>query len=77
MSIYLGTSGGLDSVEIADVQKTEADFQTFMESRHPEVGADLAEKKELTDDIVGRLDAAIEEFKKTLAAAEVAPAAAS
>ena len=76
MSIYLGTSGGLDGVEIADIQKTEADFQTFMETRHPQIGADLAEKKELTDDIVQRLDAAIEEFKKTLAAS-AAPATAS
>ncbi len=77
MSIYLGTRGGLDNVEIVDVQKAEADFQTFMETRHPQVGADLAEKKELTEDIVARLDAAIEEFKKTFAAAEAAPAATS
>ncbi|MBT3350676.1 MAG: F0F1 ATP synthase subunit alpha [Nitrospinaceae bacterium] len=77
MSIYLGTSGGLDNIEIADVQATEAAFQTFMETRHPQIGVDLAEKKELTDDIVQRLDAAIEEFKKTLVAAEAAPATAS
>ncbi len=76
MSIYLGTSGGLDGVEIPDIQKAEADFHTFMETRHPQIGADLAEKKELTDDIVQRLDAAIEEFKKTFAAA-AAPATAS
>ncbi len=74
MSIYLGTSGALDAVEISSVQKAEADFQTFMETRHPKIGADLAEKKELTDDIVQRLDAAIEEFKKTLAVSEPAAA---
>jgi F-type H+-transporting ATPase subunit alpha len=75
MSIYLGTSGALDAVEISSIEKTEADFQTFMETRHPQIGADLAEKKELTDDIVQRLDAAIEEFKKTLAVSEPASAA--
>jgi F-type H+-transporting ATPase subunit alpha len=77
MSIYLGTSGGLDGVEIAEIQKAEADFQTFMETRHPQVGVDLAEKKELTDDIVRRLDVAIGEFKKALVASEAVPAAAS
>jgi F-type H+-transporting ATPase subunit alpha len=76
MSIYLGTSGGLDGIEIPDIQKAEADFHVFMETRHPQIGVDLADKKELTDDIVQRLDAAIEEFKKTFAAA-TAPATAS
>jgi F-type H+-transporting ATPase subunit alpha len=76
MSIYLGTSGGLDGIEIPDIQKAEADFHVFMETRHPQIGVDLADKKELTNDIVQRLDAAIEEFKKTFAAA-TAPATAS
>jgi F-type H+-transporting ATPase subunit alpha len=76
MSIYLGTSGGLDGIEIPGIQKAEADFHVFMETRHPQIGVDLADKKELTDDIVQRLDAAIEEFKKTFAAA-TAPATAS
>jgi len=76
MSIYLGTSGGLDGIEIPDIQKAEADFHVFMETRHPQIGVDLADKKELTDDIVQRLDAAIEEFKKIFAAA-TAPATAS
>jgi len=77
MSIYLGTKGGLDDVEISGVQKAEAEFQIFMETRHPQVGADLSDKKELTDDIVERLDAAIEEFKKTIATSKAAPAATS
>jgi F-type H+-transporting ATPase subunit alpha len=76
MSIYLGTSGGLDGIEIPGIQKAEADFHVFMETRHPQIGVDLADKKELTNDIVQRLDAAIEEFKKTFAAA-TAPATAS
>ena len=76
MSIYLGTSGGLDGIEIPDIQKAEADFHVFMETRHPQIGVDLADKKELTDDIVQRLDAAIEEFKNIFAAA-TAPATAS
>ena len=77
MSIYLGTKGGLDDVEISGVQKAEAEFQIFMETRHPQVGADLSDKKELTDDIVERLDAAIEEFKKSIATSKAAPAATS
>ncbi|MDA1000997.1 MAG: F0F1 ATP synthase subunit alpha [bacterium] len=66
LSIYLGTRGHLDKVPINKVQEVEAGFLAFMDTSHPKVVSDIAEKKELTDDIVTRLDAAIEGFKKTL-----------
>ncbi len=71
LAIFLGTTGGLDGVEIADVQKAEADFLTFMESSHAQLVSDLEEKKELTADITERLTAAVEAFKKTLVKSEV------
>jgi F-type H+-transporting ATPase subunit alpha len=75
MSIFLGTQGFLDQVAVDQIQKVEADFQVFMESRHPQVVREIAEKRELTDDITKRLRAACEEFTKTLR--EKAPAAAA
>ena len=60
-----------DGVEIANVQKAEADFLIFMESSHAQLVSDIEEKKELTADITERLTAAVEGFKKTLAKSEV------
>ncbi|MBI3127652.1 MAG: F0F1 ATP synthase subunit alpha [Candidatus Tectomicrobia bacterium] len=74
MSIFLGTQGFLDQVAIDQIQKVEADFQVFMESRHPQVVRDISDKRELTEDITKRLRAACEEFSKTIK--EKAPAAA-
>ncbi len=68
MAIFLGTQGYLDDVPLEDVLKVEADFLTFMESAHQQLVADLMEKRELTDDISGRLKAASEEFKKSIKA---------
>ncbi len=77
MAIFLGTSGGLDGVELSEIQKTEADFLTFMESSHAQLVNELVEKKELTADITEKLTAAVEEFKKTLAKTEVSAGVAS
>jgi len=77
MSIFLGTQGYLDQVAIDQIQKVEADFHVFMESRHPQLVRDIAEKRELTEDITKRLKSTIEEFTKTLKEKAPAPAAAA
>ncbi|MDP7387203.1 MAG: hypothetical protein QF593_14370, partial [Nitrospinota bacterium] len=64
--IFLGTQGYLDKIPVEKVAQVEADFHTFMESRHSQLGKTLAEKKELTDDLTAKLKAAIEEFLKTI-----------
>jgi F-type H+-transporting ATPase subunit alpha len=51
-----------------------------MDANHPEIGQEIIEKsvkgkEKMSDDLLKRLDAAIEEFKKTAApSAEAAPA---
>jgi F-type H+-transporting ATPase subunit alpha len=77
MAIFLGTSGGLDAVDIPNVQKAEADFLAFMETHHAQLVNDLAEKKELTEDISSRLSAAVDEFKKSLTKTEATAATTS
>ena len=66
MSIFLGTQGYLDKIPVEKVAQVDADFQTFVESRHSQLGKTLAEKKELTDDLTAKLKAAIKEFLKTI-----------
>ena len=77
MSIFLGTQGYMDSVDIDDIQKVNNDFLTYMETSHSQLVSDLAEKRELTDEITEGLRAACEEFMKTLQPAEPETAAAA
>jgi F-type H+-transporting ATPase subunit alpha len=66
MIIYAVTNGYLDDVPVNKVQAWEAEFHRFMASAHPEIGAEIMREKRLSDDLIERLKAAIEEFKRTV-----------
>ena len=80
MVIYAATHGYLDDVPVDLVVKWEPAFYRYMESSHPEIGQEIIDKsvkgkEKMSDDLLKRLDAAIEEFKKTAEPhAEAAPA---
>ena len=62
--IYAATAGQLDGLPVGAVQRYERELYAFLEAKHPQLLPDLRDKKELTDDIRGRLDAAVTEFGK-------------
>ncbi|MDY6823394.1 MAG: F0F1 ATP synthase subunit alpha [Thermodesulfobacteriota bacterium] len=68
--IYAGTKGYLDKYEIDVLAKYEAGLYPFIESKFPELFTQIAEKKEVTDDIEAMLkkalDAYDEDFKDTI-----------
>lgn len=70
MAIYLGTKGYLDDVAVKDVTRCEKEFLEFMESNHPEVGADIKTSKKISDENEAALKNAIAEFKETFVASE-------
>src|SRR6186713_1908620 len=47
--IYAGINGYLDTVPISDVRAFETELYAFLESRHPQILATIAEKKILDD----------------------------
>ncbi|QDV65082.1 F0F1 ATP synthase subunit alpha [Crateriforma conspicua] len=63
LSIFAGTRGHLDEVEIKSVQQWEQDFLQFARNKHQPLLNDLVEKGELSDEIVERIESAIKEFK--------------
>jgi F-type H+-transporting ATPase subunit alpha len=67
-SLYAGTRGYMDDIEVESVQKFEAEFLEFMRNAKSDILKDIVEKKQLDDDIEGRLKAAVEEFKKGFSA---------
>jgi F-type H+/Na+-transporting ATPase subunit alpha len=72
MIIYAGTNGFLDDVPVSVVSQWEQDFYRYMEANHPEIGQEIVEKsvkgkEKMSDDLLQRLNKAIEEFKQTAA----------
>jgi F-type H+-transporting ATPase subunit alpha len=72
MIIYAGTNGYLDDVPVPLVSQWEQAFYRYMEANHPEIGQEIVEKsvkgkEKMPDELLQRLNAAIEEFKQTAA----------
>jgi F-type H+-transporting ATPase subunit alpha len=64
VSIWAGTTGQLDSVAVQDIRRFEAEFLDYMARSHKGVLDVIAETKELGDDTVAKLTAAINSFKE-------------
>jgi len=65
ISLWAGTTGELDDVPVDDVPRFETEFFSFLERSHPAIPAAIKETRDLSDDSVTGLKAAIKEFKRT------------
>ena len=66
MIIWAVTNGLLDDVPIEKVRDWEDAFHPYMSNNQPELGQAIRNERQLSDDTLAKLRAAIEEFKKTL-----------
>lgn len=62
LSIYAGTNGYLDDVEIKSVQQWERDFLQFARDKQPQMLETLGESK-LTDELIDQMESCIKDFK--------------
>ncbi|MGQ9467369.1 MAG: F0F1 ATP synthase subunit alpha [Anaerolineae bacterium] len=62
--IYAGTHGYCDHVPVARMREYERALLHYMREEHPEIGADIATRKELTKETEQALQAALEEFNR-------------
>ncbi|MGK4008160.1 F0F1 ATP synthase subunit alpha [Sorangium sp. So ce1036] len=62
--IYAGTQGLLDSLPVESLARFEDELYKFVEAKHPQIFADIREKKVLDDDLKSRMTKAIDAFKK-------------
>ena len=72
--IYAGTNGYLDKIAVSDVSVFETELYKFVETRHPNLFRDIADKKQLDDQTKSALDAAVKEFAGDFAARKAAAA---
>jgi F-type H+-transporting ATPase subunit alpha len=61
--IYAGTNGFVDELPLTALKKYEQELDSFIESRHPDVFADILKKRELDNDLRAKISEALEEFK--------------
>ena len=68
--LYAGTKGFLDKYPVDVLGKYEAGLYPFIESKYPQIFSELAEKKEISDDLDKTMAKALgeydEEFKDTI-----------
>jgi F-type H+-transporting ATPase subunit alpha len=67
VSIFSGTQGFLDSVDVKDVTRYEAAMLSFLRSEKPKILKAIRDSKELKDDTAAALKEALTEFGKTFA----------
>ena len=60
--IFAATGGYLDPYPVAEARRYEKELYTFLETRHPEILRDIAEKKDIKGELTDRLKSALAEF---------------
>ena len=63
--VYAGTNGFVDDLPVDSLAQFEQEIFAFVEAKHAAVLSDIIAKKDLDDDLKGRMNKAIEAFKKT------------
>jgi F-type H+-transporting ATPase subunit alpha len=72
--IYAATRGHLDTIPINDVRTWEKQFRTFIHHQKAELWDELQQKKDMSDDLTRKIEAAIKEFQPQYASGEAAEA---
>lgn len=62
VSIYAGTNGYLDEIPVEHTQRYEKELLEMMDMKHPDLLATIAEKKDLSDDLVAKLKTILQQF---------------
>jgi F-type H+/Na+-transporting ATPase subunit alpha len=73
VSIWSGTNGYLDDVQVEDVRRFEAEFLDHVEANHPGIFEHVREHGTLPDEIVEQLTTAVKEFRGRFRPSEGAP----
>ena len=61
--IYAGTNGMLDDLPLDQIRAFEQELYRFLENAHPAILITIKEKKTIDDDLKGKLNSALQEFK--------------
>jgi len=60
--IFAATNGYIDKYPVSAARRYEEDLYRFMDTRHPEILKQTADKKDIKGELTDKLKAALEEF---------------
>ena len=63
--IFAGTNGYADGVPLPEMKRWESELVRYMETSHPELGKDIADKKRLAPELESALRSALDGFAST------------
>lgn len=66
--LYAAVNNYLSDIKVSDIRTFEREFLEYVDTHYRDLGQKILDKKELTDDIKGELNTAIQEFKKVFLA---------
>jgi len=61
--IYAGTNGFVDEIPLTALKKYEQELYSFVESKHPDIFAEILKKRELDSELSAKINKALDEFK--------------
>ncbi len=73
--IYAANKGYLVDLPVSKCRRFERELYSYLDDRHPGVLSDIREKKALDDELEGKLEIALEEFKEQFKSSQQEPAA--
>jgi F-type H+-transporting ATPase subunit alpha len=62
VTIFSATNGFVDGFEVSSLGRYETELSAYMKDRHGALLAEIRDKKQITDDIKGKLSAVLKEF---------------
>ncbi len=62
VSLFAGTNGYLDEIPVEQVSRYERELHELMDMKHADLLGEIMEKKDLTQEITGRLNTLLREF---------------
>jgi F-type H+/Na+-transporting ATPase subunit alpha len=66
--IFAATAGHLDAYPVGECRRYESELLAYVETRHPQLLAEIAERKALSDDLRERLTGALGDFAQVFVA---------
>ena len=70
VSVWAGTSGGLDDVPLEDIKRFESEFLSYLDREKSEILTTIRETKDLSDDTVTLLESSLADFKRGFTTSE-------
>ncbi len=65
LCIFAGSRGHLDGIEVKETSRFEAELNSFVEAKYPEILEQIKTKKALDKELEELLNKALNEFKAT------------